>query len=114
MFHWRELAARIGTYYTTGMVEDHTGLNNGRFDENAYLDQCEQVLAERERMMLTELDQHKDGFFYCLFDTPDRLQHMFWRFREDGHPDTRRGPTKKRSRLRGKGHGCPGSWSALG
>jgi len=81
-----ELARKTGTFYTTGMVEDHTGLVNGRIDEAAYLDQCEQVMAERERMMLYELDRFRDGFFYCLFDTPDRIQHMFWRFREAGHP----------------------------
>ena len=45
----RELAAQVGTFYTTGMVEDHGGLNNGRFDEEAYLDQCDGVLRERER-----------------------------------------------------------------
>jgi predicted AlkP superfamily phosphohydrolase/phosphomutase len=26
------------------------------------------------------------GYFFCLFDTPDRLAHMFWRFTEPGHP----------------------------
>lgn len=81
-----ELQREVGTFYTTGMVEDHTGLSNGRIDENAYLDQCEQVLRERERMMLYELGRMSEGFFFCLFDTPDRLQHMFWRFREPGHP----------------------------
>jgi predicted AlkP superfamily phosphohydrolase/phosphomutase len=81
-----ELVKAVGTYYTTGMVEDHTGLSNGRFGERAYLDQCEQVLRERERMMLYELDRLEEGFFFCLFDTPDRLQHMFWRFREPEHP----------------------------
>jgi predicted AlkP superfamily phosphohydrolase/phosphomutase len=68
------------------MVEDHTGLSNLRFDDGAYLDQCRQVLRERERMMLYELDRLKEGLFFCLFDTPDRLQHMFWRFREPNHP----------------------------
>lgn len=81
-----ELARTLGTFYTTGMVEDHTGLNNGRFGEEAYLDQCGQVLRERERMMLYELERIKKGLFFCLFDTPDRLQHMFWRFREKNHP----------------------------
>ena len=81
-----ELQREVGTFYTTGMVEDHTGLANGRIDESAYLDQCEQVLRERERMMLYELGRMSEGFFFCLFDTPDRLQHMFWRFREPGHP----------------------------
>ena len=81
-----ELAAKLGTFYTTGMVEDHGGLNNGRFGEAAYLEQCSQVMTERERMMLYELGRFSEGLFYCLFDTPDRLQHMFWRFRESEHP----------------------------
>lgn len=81
-----KLAAQLGTFYTTGMVEDHAGLNNGRIDEAAYLDQCAIVLREREQMMHFELDRFDTGLFYCLFDTPDRLQHMFWRFREVDHP----------------------------
>ncbi len=75
----RELAAQVGTFYTTGMVEDHNGLNNGRISDEAFLAQCTSVLGERERMMLYELERLKAGFFFCLFDTPDRVQHMFWR-----------------------------------
>ncbi|MEQ1692247.1 MAG: alkaline phosphatase family protein [Gemmatimonas sp.] len=82
----QELQRAIGTFYTTGMVEDHGGLNNGRFDEAAYLAQCDRVLQERERMLSYELDRLDGGFLFCLFDTPDRLQHMMWRFREPGHP----------------------------
>lgn len=81
-----ELSRKVGTFYTTGMVEDHTGLSNGRFGEAAYLDQCDQVVREREAMMLYELDRITEGLFFCLFDTPDRIQHMFWRFREPAHP----------------------------
>lgn len=81
-----QLAREVGTFYTTGMVEDHTGLSNGRFGEAAYIDQCDAVLAERERMMQHELARFREGLFFCLFDTPDRVQHMFWRFREADHP----------------------------
>ncbi len=81
-----ELAARLGAFYTTGMAEDHDGLNHERIDETAYLEQCEVVLRERARMMRYELERFKEGLFFCLFDTPDRLQHMFWRFREPNHP----------------------------
>jgi predicted AlkP superfamily phosphohydrolase/phosphomutase len=87
-----EIARRIGLYYTTGMVEDHAGLNNERISEQAYLDQCEIVWREREKMMLDELEVFKQGFFYCLFDTPDRIQHMFWRFTEPDHPANRGQP----------------------
>ena len=84
-----ELERRIGTYYTAGMVEDHTGLMNGRIDEAAFLAQCEGVMREREAMLDVELDRLEDGFLFCLFDTPDRIQHMFWRFREPDHPANR-------------------------
>ncbi|WZO97120.1 alkaline phosphatase family protein [Isosphaeraceae bacterium EP7] len=82
----RELAGVLGPYYTTGMVEDHSGLNNGRIDEYAFLDQCADAWDEREAMLLHELNRHEAGLLYCLFDTPDRVQHMFWRFREPDHP----------------------------
>jgi len=85
-----ELAEKLGTFYTTGMVEDHGGLCNGRLDEAAFLDQCDQALRERERMMAFELDRFQEGLFFCLFDTPDRVQHMFWRYREKEHPANRR------------------------
>jgi predicted AlkP superfamily phosphohydrolase/phosphomutase len=68
------------------MAEDHDGLNHTRFNEAAYLAQCEVVLRERVKMMRFELERFKEGLFFCLFDTPDRLQHMFWRFREPNHP----------------------------
>jgi predicted AlkP superfamily phosphohydrolase/phosphomutase len=84
-----ELARQIGAFYTTGMAEDHDGLNHERFDEGAYLKQCQGVLAERAQMMRYELDRFDEGFFFCLFDTPDRIQHMFWRFREKEHPANR-------------------------
>jgi predicted AlkP superfamily phosphohydrolase/phosphomutase len=84
-----QLAREIGPFYTAGMVEDHAGLNNERFDERVYLHHCAEVMAERERMMLHELNRTREGFFFCLFDTPDRLQHMFWRFQEPNHPANR-------------------------
>ena len=82
----RELADKIGLFSTLGMAEDHNGLNNGRLDETAYLQQCELVLSERERAMRFELDRFTEGFFFMLFDTPDRVQHMLWRFRDREHP----------------------------
>ena len=85
--HYAEdLTRSIGLFHTTGMVEDHTGLNNERISEQAFLDQCDEVWNEREAMMLHELKSFDNGLFYCLYDTPDRVQHMFWRFTEPDHP----------------------------
>jgi predicted AlkP superfamily phosphohydrolase/phosphomutase len=85
----RELSARIGPFATAGMIENHSALTNGRFGEEAFLDQCLLTWREREAMMLHELARFDEGLFFCLFDTPDRVQHMFWRFREPGHPALR-------------------------
>jgi predicted AlkP superfamily phosphohydrolase/phosphomutase len=82
----RELADKVGLFSTLGMAEDHNGLNNGRLDEAAYLQQCELVLSERERTLRFELDRFSEGFFFMVFDTPDRVQHMLWRFRDREHP----------------------------
>jgi predicted AlkP superfamily phosphohydrolase/phosphomutase len=82
----RELADKIGLFSTLGMAEEHNGLNNGRLDEAAYLQHCELVLGERERAMRFELARFREGLFFMLFDTPDRVQHMLWRFRDREHP----------------------------
>ncbi len=88
----RELAGAIGPFHTTGMVEDHTGLNNERLDEATFLQQCDDAWYERESMLRYELSRFESGLFYCLFDTPDRVQHLFWRYREPDHPSHRGRP----------------------
>jgi predicted AlkP superfamily phosphohydrolase/phosphomutase len=87
-----DLARDIGLYYTTGMVEDHAGLNNERISESTFLDQCEIAWRERRAMMQHELQRFDDGLFYVLYDTPDRIQHLFWRYTEPDHPANRGNP----------------------
>jgi len=82
----KELSDKVGLFSTLGMAEDHNGLNNGRLDEAAYLAQCELIVQERERLMRLELDRFTEGLFFSLFDTPDRVQHMMWRFLDHEHP----------------------------
>lgn len=82
----KEISEKLGLFSTLGMAEDHNGLNNGRLDEAAYLAHCELVLQERERLMRFELDRFSEGLFFMLYDTPDRVQHMMWRFRDPAHP----------------------------
>lgn len=82
----KDVAGQIGVFSTLGMAEEHNGLNNGRFDEKAYLAHCELVIQERERLMRYELSRFSEGFFFLLYDTPDRVQHMLWRFRDPEHP----------------------------
>ena len=82
----KTLSESIGLFSTVGMAEDHTGHNNGRFDEMAYKAQCDLIFHEREAMLMHELNRFKEGLLFTVFDTPDRLQHMFWKFIDPQHP----------------------------
>jgi predicted AlkP superfamily phosphohydrolase/phosphomutase len=37
-------------------------------------------------MFFSALDRLRAGSLVCVFDGTDRIQHMFWRYTEDGHP----------------------------
>jgi len=82
----RELSEALGPFSTLGMAEDHTGLENGYLDETAFVEQCDLVFEERRRMTLFELERMDEGLLFALFDTPDRMQHMLWRFGDPRHP----------------------------
>lgn len=81
-----ELADEIGLYHTLGQAEDTWSLNEGRVSEDTFLEQCQQVIREREAMLRYELARFRRGLLVCVFDTPDRIQHMFWRFQDPAHP----------------------------
>lgn len=82
----RELQRAIGPYATLGMAEDTWVLNEKRIDEDGFLAHCQQLIAERTRMLDFELGRFKEGLLICVYDQPDRLQHMFWRVEDAGHP----------------------------
>ena len=75
----KELSKKIGLYHTLGMAEETWGLNEGRLTEEAYLEGCNEILKETEEMLMLELDNFREGLLICVFGTPDRIQHMFWR-----------------------------------
>jgi predicted AlkP superfamily phosphohydrolase/phosphomutase len=82
------LAKLLGSYATVGMAEDTWALNEGVIDEAAFLDQAYQILAEREAMFDSALAHSTRGVVACVFDTSDRVQHMFYRHLE-GRGDPR-------------------------
>ena len=40
-------------------------------------------------MFFASLDRVRKGAVVCVFDATDRIQHMFWRYLEEGHPAAR-------------------------
>jgi predicted AlkP superfamily phosphohydrolase/phosphomutase len=83
------LSKLLGRYATLGLAEDTWALNEGVIDEGQYLEQVWRHHAERERMFFDALDKTKRGVVACVFDTPDRVQHMFFRYLTPDHPANR-------------------------
>lgn len=80
------LAKMIGPFATLGLAEDTWALNERRIDEAAFLKQAYLYAEERERMLFDALAKTKSGFVTTVFDTTDRIQHMFFRYLDPRHP----------------------------
>jgi predicted AlkP superfamily phosphohydrolase/phosphomutase len=80
------LSKLIGRYSTLGLAEDTWALNEGVLDEKAFLEQAWSNHREREGMFFEMLNRHRRGVLTCVFDGTDRIQHMFMRYLDDGHP----------------------------
>ncbi|MCH7663027.1 MAG: alkaline phosphatase family protein [Chloroflexi bacterium] len=74
----KEMWKNCGPFLTLGWPQDTTGLEEGIIDDAQFLALCEMVFEERKRVFLYLLDQYKEGVLACVFDTLDRVQHMFW------------------------------------
>jgi predicted AlkP superfamily phosphohydrolase/phosphomutase len=71
------LANLLGTFATVGMAEDTWALNEGVIGDDAFLTQAYSVFDEREAMFVSALENTRRGVVACVFDTSDRIQHMF-------------------------------------
>jgi len=80
------LAKKQGKFATLGLAEDTWALNNRVVDEKVFFDQAMSFFEERETMFLDALDQTKKGLVTTVFDTTDRVQHMFYRYLDPTHP----------------------------
>ncbi len=80
------LAKKHGSFATLGLAEDTWALNERVIDEQAFYDQAMLICDEREKMFLDAIKRTKKGFVTTVFDTTDRIQHMFYRYLDPTHP----------------------------
>ncbi len=83
------LAKLVGPYSTLGLAEDTWALNERVVDDGTFLEQTWDIDRERQEMFFGAWDRLRKGCLVCVFDATDRIQHMFWRYLEDGHPAAR-------------------------
>jgi predicted AlkP superfamily phosphohydrolase/phosphomutase len=80
------LAKKLGPFATLGLAEDTWALNERVIDEKAFFEQAMLFCEERERMFKDALAKVKKGVVTTVFDTTDRVQHMFYRYLDPTHP----------------------------
>jgi len=80
------LERRVGPFATLGLAEDTWALNEKVTDDRTFWTQTQDVDDERERMFYAALERLRSGALVTVFDATDRVNHMYWRYLEDGHP----------------------------
>lgn len=72
-----------GPFLTLGWPQDTTALNENLINDEQFLKLCEMIDDDRERVLNHSLDSFDEGLLACVFDSLDRVQHMFFKGRED-------------------------------
>jgi predicted AlkP superfamily phosphohydrolase/phosphomutase len=96
------LANLLGPFATVGMAEDTWALNEGVIDDEAFLQQAYSIFDEREAMFMSALENTRRGVVACVFDTSDRIQHMFYRQLGSGGGDAIEAMYRRMDELVGK------------
>ena len=87
------LAKKFGSYATLGLAEDTWALNERVIDEKAFFQATMDICDEREKMFFDAVSRVKTGLVTTVFDTTDRIQHMFYRYLDPTHPANAGKPT---------------------
>jgi len=85
----REIAEATGLYYTQGLPDDTSALENGFFGDEGYVQQSDFVLQERLDQLEVELDRFAgldEGLLFFYFNSPDQVCHMMWRNMDHDSP----------------------------
>ena len=72
-----------GPFLTLGWPQDTTGLEDGCINDDQFLALCGSIFSARAKVLLHHLDGFREGVLASVFDTLDRVQHMYWRDRPD-------------------------------
>ena len=80
------LAKLQGKFSTLGLAEDTWALNEKVIDDRHFKELTFDIDSERQEMFFAAMERLRRGCLVCVFDATDRIQHMFWRYIEKGHP----------------------------
>ena len=99
----RRIVERTGLFYTQGLPDDTSALENGFLPDAGYVEQSELVLQERRRQFDAELDRFAkldEGLLFFYFNSPDQTCHMMWRNMDPGSPTHAEADPDQKDRIR--------------
>jgi predicted AlkP superfamily phosphohydrolase/phosphomutase len=74
----RDIARRIGRFYTLGIPEDTSAMRQGVFDLPQLLSQSRLVLNDEKKLLNDSLDRFREGLLFFYFSSVDQNSHMLW------------------------------------
>ncbi len=98
----KEVVDQTGYFYTQGLPDDTSGLENGFLSDHDYVQQSGMVLSERIEQLSAELDRFADleeGFLFFYFNSPDQICHMIWRNMDVSSPTHAEADSRHADRL---------------
>lgn len=72
-----------GPFLTVGWPQDTTGLEDGCMTDEQFLALCDSIDGAREKVLEHHIKSFREGLLGIVFDSLDRVQHMFRRDRPD-------------------------------
>lgn len=72
-----------GPFLTVGWPQDTTALEEQCLTDGQFTDLCQSIFNTREHILMHHLQHFREGILASVFDSLDRIQHMFWRDRPD-------------------------------
>jgi predicted AlkP superfamily phosphohydrolase/phosphomutase len=81
-----DLFERVGYYRTLGWAEATWPLNEGRMDEQTFMEDLYRAFDDRAQVILNRLDARDWDVLVGVIESTDRVQHMMWRLIDPKHP----------------------------
>lgn len=83
------LTKQHGRYATLGWPEATNAIKDGLIPEQVFWEDMKQTFDERRKIYEHELAQQDWQLMMAFFYAPDRAGHIYWRFFDPQHPDTK-------------------------
>lgn len=81
-----DLFRKLGYYRTLGWAEATWPLNEGRMNEDQFMEDAYRAFDDRAQVILNRIDSRQWDVLVGVIETTDRIQHMMWRLRDPKHP----------------------------